>query len=230
MLGLIYKTLLVVIGVLFASIADKYNSNLRQNLILQLKDKGYQDYEALYLPEENFVSFLSLGYRNVAAKILWFTTLNYFGKHHKGDRNYKWLVHRCSLMTNLDPKSITYYDFCSALISWEVGKPKVSIKLLTKAIQNYPKYWRFWYLRGFTHLYFLKNEKAALKDLVYASRLPGVHPVVAKLASKRYGEIHGTDATIELLKDLISTSYDENLKKSLKERLLKVIKEKKAQT
>jgi hypothetical protein len=218
-----YKSILLILGAFFTVIADYRLNKFPTNLLNKLEVSHYSAYEALYLPNKDFINFISIGYKNVTARFFWLTTLNYFGKHYNTDKDYKWLVHRCNLLTELDPKNIGYYDFCSTLISWEVNKPQESILLLTKAIENYPKNWRFWYLRGFTYLYFLKDEQAAQEDLLVAASLPNVHPVVARLAAKKYEDLHGSESTIQLLEELIATSNEESVKMALREKLNKLL-------
>src|SRR5204863_759985 len=62
--------------------------------------------EILYVPNGTGLRFMSFGYTNILANLLWFNTINYFGKHYRADRNYKWLGHMCGLVTELDPHAI----------------------------------------------------------------------------------------------------------------------------
>ena len=134
------------------------------NQLLTNKDK---DHEALYLPSLESVEFVTFGYKNIVADLLWFKTISYFGKHYATDRNYSWLSHMCDLVTTLDKHALASYQFCANMLSWEADTPQLAIDLLSKAIQNNPNSWRMPYLRGFTYLFFLKNKVKLLVSIMH---------------------------------------------------------------
>lgn len=199
--------------------ADQELKSARESALSQVSIEQQQAREVMYLPDIEFVNLISFGYRNMLAKYLWFSTLDYFGKHHQSDQDYRWLYHRCELLTRLDHRNLKFYDFCANLISWEAEQPAMSIKILDRAIEHHPNNWRFWYLRGFTYMYFLEDQVKASHDLLQSTKLPGVHPVVARLAAKKYDQLKGREATIKLLEELVEASQDPTTIEALSERL-----------
>jgi len=182
-----------------------------------------RQHEVLYLPRGAALQFMSFGYRGFLADILWFNAISYFGKHYAGDKNYQWLSHMCDLVSTLDGRRKHVYDFCSMMLAWEAGLPGEALKILNRASDNFPDYWRFYYLRGFIYLYFLKDAAPAQKEFLRASRLPDAHPVVIRMAAKQLADEYDTDTAIEFLQEMIKNSTNNYQRRALKTRLKKMI-------
>ena len=164
--------------------------------------------EVLYLPKVKAFAPLSLGYKNMLSDTFWFSTINYFGKHHHSDRNYRWLAHRCELVLELNPRFFEAYKFCALMLAWEQNDPSSAITILNKAIESYPENWEFYYYRGFFYLYFLKEEFKARDDLVHASKLPGVPVAVVSLAARQTLNINDPQNARDILLEVLSTNND----------------------
>lgn len=175
--------------------------------------------EVLYLPSGKALNFLSLGYRNTLADLLWFNTINYFGKHYQTDRNYSWFGHMCDLVTDLDPKAPAVHEFCSAMLSWESSQPELAIKILTKAINNKPADYFYYYLRGFTYMHFLNDNQKAHLDFVQAAKFPDANLTVKRLAASTATLYGDPETAMALLSDLVSRATEPNQKKALEDRL-----------
>lgn len=180
--------------------------------------------EAMYLPNAKAVQALSFGYKNILADILWFKTISYFGLHFKTDKNYTWLYHMCDLVTELDPKAEHVYRFGATMLAWEAGGIRESNLLLSKAVSTFPTNWFFPYLRGFNHLYFLKEPEAAKIDFIEAAKRPGVHPIIASLAAKKTAELDDPKIAIMTIKALLQSSSDPSVREALEKRLNELLK------
>ena len=178
-----------------------------------------QSSEVLYLPNGKALNFLSFGYRNVLSNILWFNSISYFGRHFRSDQNYLWLFHMADLVTTLDPNALFAYEFVSTMLSWETNRPDQAVALLTKAIDHHPDNWRLYYLRGFTFMYFLREQENAQKDFIAASRRPSAPVFVARLASKVLVMQDNPEAAIDFLKGALMTMRDPGARSALEERL-----------
>ena len=174
--------------------------------------------ELLYMPSGDALSVISVGYQAALSHLLWFQTVNYFGKHYASDKNYKWLAHMCDLVTTLSPVSPHVYQFCSNMLSWEADTPQQAVQVLDKAIKNIPDDWKFPYLRGVIQLYFLKNFEAARGDFVSAARLPDAHPIVKRLAAKTLAQAESPETALEFLEDMIQQEKDPIARKALEQR------------
>jgi hypothetical protein len=174
--------------------------------------------EVLYLPNGTGLEVISFGFRNGLSQILWFNTINYFGKHYAQDRDYRWLNHMCDLVTELNPRAVHAYRFCSLMLAWEANYPKQAVDLLNKAISHHPDNWELLYLRGVTRLLFLNDGLHAKEDLVRAARLPNAHPLVARLAARKISSTEDPATALHFLEEIIAETKDPSTIRALKRR------------
>jgi hypothetical protein len=178
--------------------------------------------ESFYLPRIEFVDLVSLGYRDVAAHIFWFRTINYFGSHYQSDRRYTWLGHMCEIVTSLNPRTPHTYRFCANMLAWEAGQIDKSEQILTKAMGHLPSDWIFPYLRGFQRLYFRKDPVAASHDFAQAAKLPGAPWLVGRLAAKTMMTSGSDQDARVFLRELLKTETDPIAREALEERLMEL--------
>lgn len=182
--------------------------------------------EALYLPNGKGLEFISFGYKDALAHSIWFNAINYFGKHYRSDKDYKWLAHYCKITTNLSPKIKDYYQFCGTMLSWEAGRPDDAINIFSQAINAFPEDWLFYYLRGFTKAFFLDQQEEAKQDFILSASKPAANPIVVRLASKKIISSSGYEEAIDFLKNAIELAADPASKSILENRLEEVIRNK----
>jgi len=175
--------------------------------------------EVLYLPSGKGLNLLSFGYKNSIANLLWFNTVNYFGKNYKGDRSYKWLGHMCGLVTDLNQQAHHVYEFCSLMLAWEAGAYEESIELLGKAIERNPGYWRNYYLRGMLRMLFANDDEGTLSDFSTAARLPNAPHFLASIAGKKIAELQSPETASEFLINIIENSDSDIVREALIKRL-----------
>lgn len=192
----------------------------------QLVEQG-QESEVLYLPNGEGLQFLSFGYKNMLSDALWFKTISYFGKHFKTDRDYRWLAHMCGLVTELDANAHHVYKFCSTMLAWEAGLPEESVKVLTKATENHPGNWMYYYLRGFSYFFFLNDEEKAREDFVVSAKLPDAPLLVKRLAAKNVA-MSDPSTAVAFLEDMLKKAEDGSARQALEDRLREAIYERDA--
>jgi len=213
--GSAFAVVLLITSILLGSGASlSYSKNwLRENTKASVDANSDTP---LYLPETGYVELVTMGFNNLIADILWFNTINYFGKQfQQGGKDYKWLAHMCDLVTDLDSRREVEYEFCANMIAWEAKDFNKAQKVLTRAIENHPKAWRFYYLRGFNSWYFLLDKKAARDDLQIAARLPNAPQFLASLASSLMVETEDAKTAIKFLGELYHSAKDANEKAAL---------------
>ena len=187
----------------------------------ELSNQLPRDREVLYLPSGRGLELISFGFKNALADILWFNTVSYFGKHYRLDRNYTWLGHMCSLITELDPRARQIFEFCSLMLAWEAQKTTDAFTILNRGLKAEPGYWRYYYLRGMTYAFFLKDSNLAREDFVTGAKLPGSPVFMAKLASKKIA-LSDPDTAIEFLQEVIASASDQTQRRALMRRLHKL--------
>jgi hypothetical protein len=174
---------------------------------------------SLYLPQAGAVAIASFGYQNALAQALWFKTISYFGKEYRGSKNYRWLGHMCELVADLSPRAAHVYRFCGTMLAWEGNQPELSIRILDKAVTQFPDNWYFLYLRGFTFIYFLQDEERGNADIIASAQKPGAHRVVIRLAAKKLTASHSPEAAISFLLGAIRITDDSAARSALQSRL-----------
>ncbi|MGI6524617.1 MAG: hypothetical protein ACOX2O_04910 [Bdellovibrionota bacterium] len=176
--------------------------------------------EVLYLPNGKALKLLSFGYQKVLSHIIWFKTVNYFGKHFKSDREYTWLNQMCNLVTNLNEDATYAYDFCALMLAWEAEKPGLALHLLNKAIANNPRVWRYYYLRGIYHSFFFKDAELASADFRYGARLKDAPNFMSELAAKEL--VGDRSEALRFLEHAISQAKNPQEKAALLEHYKKI--------
>ena len=187
---------------------------------LVLLEAARKERETLYLPTGKGLKHFGFGYTNMLANLIWFNTINYFGKHHKTDQKYDWFFHMCKLTTSLDPHAPKVTEFCGNMLAWEVHTPEKSIEILSKTIKQRPEDWVLYYLRGSINMSFLDNIEDANKDYLKASNYPEAPALITRLAAKSLIELEKPQAAVDFLEDKIANSKDLETREALKIRLL----------
>ena len=206
------KILLFLIILFTSFVVNNLKSDLRA-------DKEQKNRPPLYLPEVKYVKLFTLGFNNFASDLLWFNTIDYFGKQFAAGRDYKWLSHMCELVTKLDEKSVSQFEFCGNLLAWMAKDARASNKLLTRAMSSHPNAWRFPYMRGFNNWYFLENHEKAREDMILATKKPDAPEFLTSLASRLISKTQDPKVAIEFLKRSLNRTSDENVKKAITEKL-----------
>ena len=178
--------------------------------------------EELYLPDIRGLRLLSVGFDKALGHILWFKTINYFGKQLQGDRDYQYLNHYINLVINLNPNLDYVYEFGVTMLSWETNQPDEALKLLDRAIIQFPYSWYFRYLRGFTYLYFLNDPQKAKIDYTFAASLPNTPQSIKELADEDFSKVSSKFNAMRMLQGLIATAPDEQTKKILQQKLIEL--------
>lgn len=187
-----------------------------------LKPKAYESdltSPPLYLPETRYVKPLTLGFQNFGANLLWFQTMDYFGKQLRGKRDYRWLAHMCKLVTELNSRSRTQFEFCGNLVSWAGKDPEASNEILDRAAIAHPDYWRFPYMRGFNNWYFLEDKRRAKDDMIRASKRPEAPLFLASLASRLITDTENPALAIEFLTRTLERTNNPSAKLEIEEKL-----------
>lgn len=178
--------------------------------------------EPVYLPDIRFLRFASLGYRNALADVLWFRTINYFGKHFHGDRLYPWLARMCDIVTDLDPGAEHVYRFAGFILPWEAQLPDEGIRMLEKGVRQFPDSWQLTFYLGFSRFYFKDDVEGALPYVKHAATLPDAHPFVARFAATLYSQQHGPETAREFLEELRDSGGAGGMELVIDERLREI--------
>ena len=204
----------ITLGLLLAFGISAHYSKLELRKINKISAE-----QPIYLPDARYVRLITLGFDRFASNILWFHTINYFGKAYQGDKDYRWLYQMCELVTELNENATHVVEFCATLLSWEVKNARASNAILDKAIETAPTNWRYHYLRGFNNWYFLNEKEKAKRDFFQAAKLPHAPPFLASIASRLMISQNEINNAIALLENIIKTTSDHNARAALRAKL-----------
>ena len=76
-----------------------------------------------YLPQIEILNILSLDYKGLVSKLLFFKTLVYYGEHMDSRimPDWKWMYQVLDASTILDPYNIDSYYFTQAVLTWDAN-------------------------------------------------------------------------------------------------------------
>ena len=209
------RTRLILIGLLAIGLpVTRLAATQLADLEALRTETRYANTEMLYLPNGKALLALSIGYRNVLAHLLWFNTINYFGKHYHADKDYRWLQHSCDLVTQLDAKADYAYEFCGMMLAWEAKQGEEAVNILERAVKEFPESWRFRYYLGITVALFIGDDVRAQENFALGARLPSAPAFLGRLAAKHMAAAGDIDQAISFVGELIQNTTDQTQRNS----------------
>lgn len=94
-----------------------------------------------YLPQANYIRFLSLNQTESAASLLWVSSLIHYGSALFEGQEFQWLVQYAHLTTTLDSLFYNSYYLIGAVIPLNQADT-TDLKVLRQGHQVYPQDWR----------------------------------------------------------------------------------------
>lgn len=144
--------LVVILGWVAGGIADR---SRRARTLEPTQDVAY-------LPTTNALRFMSAGYDDVAADILWLRTVTYYGEWRQGDHGIAYFRELSRRVVELDPHFVDAYRFGALVLADDLGAFDDGIALLRKGMQAMPDTWWLPFEAGFLeYTVRMDNEKAA---------------------------------------------------------------------
>jgi len=181
--------------------------------------------ELAYLPKGEYLRVAVLGYRQMAADLIWLKAVQHFGERKQTTEGYLWAYHAVDVLTDLDPKFAFAYQASGIVLGVWANLPRESIALLTKGMRHNPDVWQLPFYVGYDYFYELHDPVQAAKYLRIASELPGAPAYLPKLAARMTVEAGDPDAALEFLQRLYQQLQDERLRESLVQRMKEVVAE-----
>jgi hypothetical protein len=189
--------------------------------------------DAPYAPSAEAAPFVTLGYREVGADLMWIRMLAYLGGTSDTSDGIRDLV---EATLALDDYFRPAYDIGGLAIeaaNFGVDNDShlAAIDILERGMKRFPDNWKYPYLAGQIYLTDLVSTDPALTRewtekgvamLEKAVRLPGAPAKQAATAAHLLDKLGKHEAAIERLREIILITEDETAKKELIERLAKL--------
>ena len=112
-----------------------------------------------YLPNGEYLRMASLGYRELAADLLWLQAIQVMGQRNVSEQEGRWLYQAIDTLTTIDPKFVRAYEAGSHALCTLVVLPKESNQLLEKGIRHNPQEWRLPFLLGSNYYFEFADDE-----------------------------------------------------------------------
>jgi tetratricopeptide (TPR) repeat protein len=162
--------------------------------------------EVLYLPSGEFLDQASLGYRNLAADVLWVKTVQYYGGYRWGNNDLALFSHLVDVITDLDPQFVFAYLFGGLVIAEDLGYFEEGMAFIKKGIENNPTDWWLVFELGFLNYVYARDFETAAHYFLLASRLPGSDEITKRFAAFVAAKAGHTETSIAMWEELSLTS------------------------
>jgi tetratricopeptide (TPR) repeat protein len=179
--------------------------------------------EVLYLPSGQFIAQASIGYRNIAADILWFRMVQYYGGYRTGENDLALFGHLVDVITDLDPQFTFAYVFGALIIAEDLGHFKDGIAFLEKGMLSNPVDWSLPFELGFLNYVYARDYDRAVECFERAAKLPGAGSQAARFAAFAAGKAGHVETSIAMWEELARTS-DNRYIRELAERYIERLK------
>ena len=181
--------------------------------------------ELSYLPEGKYLKVAVLGYRELAADVLWLKAVQGLAGKQQTRQGYLGAYHAVDVLTELDPKFVHAYQYTGTVLGVVAGMVKESVALLTKGVKHNPTTWQLSFFLGYDYYYELRDPASAAKHFQTASLQSGAPSWVAGLAARMAVEANDPAAALEFLQRLYVQTHDEQLREGLARRIREVTAE-----
>jgi len=168
--------------------------------------------EVLYLPSGQFMEQASLGYKNLAADILWFKTVQYYGGYRMGENDLALFKHLVEVITDLDPQFVFAYQFGALIIAEDLGYFEEGIEFLEKGMWNNPTNWWMPFELGFLHYVDAGDYETAARYFRLASQMPGAGEITRRFAAFVVAKAGHIETSIAMWKELARTTENEYIR------------------
>ncbi len=181
--------------------------------------------ELSYLPRGEYLKVAVLGYRQIAADLIWLKAIQHFGGRDATLADYRWAYHAADVLTDLDPRFVMAYHATGTILGVWAGLVQESIALLKKGQRHNPDVWQLPFTIGYDYFYELCDPANAAIYFRQASLLPGAPEYLPRLAARMTVESGDPDAALEFLQRFAQQTHDERMREALAQRMKEILAE-----
>ena len=191
----------------------------------QRRDAFMRAEQLAYLPKGESLRLAVLGYRQLAADVIWLQAVQHIGGKGASQQGNSWTYHAVDVVTDLDPKFIPAYQATGVFLGVLVGHHDEAIAILTKGMRHNPEVWQLPFLAGYIAYYERCDAVAGSQFIQAAAQVPGAPAYLPKLAARMTMENGNSDAALEFLDRFSRSVSDERLREALTLRMNEVLQE-----
>lgn len=165
-----------------------------------------EDDDVAYLPTAAAIRFMSAGYDDVAADLLWLRTVTYYGEWRQGDHGIAFFRELSRRVVELDPHFVEAYRFSALVLADDLDSFDDGINILRRGMQAMPETWWLPFEAGFLeYTVRMDNKKAAEWFRIAAAKpdAPDQAKSFAAFVTSRTGDLR---VSLELWKFVANTT------------------------
>lgn len=178
-----------------------------------------------YLPKGEYLKVAVVGYRQLAADLIWLKALQHFGVRQQTTEGYLRGYHAVDVLTDLDPRFAYAYQVAGTILGVWADLPEESIAILKKGFRENPDVWQMPFYLGYDYYYELHDPATAAGYFRRAAELPGAPAYLPRLAARMTVEAGDPEAALEFLQRLYQQLRDDRLRDALVQRMKEVVAE-----
>lgn len=164
------------------------------------------DSDVAYLPSTAALRFMSAGYDDVTADLLWLRTVTYYGEWRQGDHGIEFFRELSNRVVDLDPHFVEAYRFGALVLADDLDSFDDAIALLRKGMIAMPDTWWLPFEAGFLEYTIRMDDQRAASWFRIAAGKPDAPDLARSFAafvSSRAGDLR---VSLELWKFVASTT------------------------
>lgn len=178
-----------------------------------------------YLPKGDYLRLAVLGYRQLAADVIWLQAVQHIGAKRSSQQENTWTYHAVDVLTDLDPHFVPFYQATGVFLGVLVEHHDEAIAILTKGMRHNPEVWQLPFLAGYIAYYELCDPVAGAKFFRAAAQMPGAPAYLPKLAARMTVVTGDSDAALEFLDRFSRSVSDERVRETLVLRMKETLQE-----
>jgi tetratricopeptide (TPR) repeat protein len=175
-----------------------------------------------YLPKGQYLKVAVLGYRQLAADMLWLQVVQQIGVLKQTKEGYLWMSQATDTLTDLDPKFAYGYQAVGSVLGVWGNRPHEAAAILRKGIEHNPEAWELPFFLGYVYFYELQDFASAATYLKQASELPGAPEYLPRLTARMMVQAGDPQAALEFLQRMLQQARDDRAKEALEKRIADV--------
>lgn len=169
--------------------------------------------------------YLSFGFRNLLADIVWLQAVQTAGSRRMAREDYDRLYQLVQAVANFDPRFVVPYILGGLILGDSPHHTQEAIRTLQRGYENHPSDWRFPFYIGYTEYFSLGNPEEGGKSLQEASKLPNSPPHLPFLASRMLSEGRKPEIALDFIRTMIRQETDPARREILNRRAREVVVE-----
>ena len=212
-----------IAGILLTIVVAAIGIHYLQLRIDEQRSDGTVVRSLMRLPDGEVLKFVSLGYQNIVADVIWLRIIQVFGDRTVTEDGYNWIYNALDAVTTLDPRFVEAYLAGSMTLTVMADHVEQSNQILKKGIAADLNQWKIPFILGFNYFNFLGDYRRAAEYIEMATAMPGRPDWLPLLAARLHVQADAPQLALEFLARVYDATTDGGLRAKLEIRMKEVM-------